>query len=290
MHNSFKVTIGIPFYNNQEYLALAIESVINQSFVDWELILVDDGSSDSSLEIAKRFERKDSRIRVISDGKNKKLPHRLNQIIDESRGEYIARMDADDLIHPNRLEVQMRFLEKNTRYDLVTTGVVSIDNSNKVYGYRHVKDIYTDFNFVRRAYPIIHASVLAKKEWYKRNKYDESYSRSQDFELWCRTITQNDLRMAVIPQLLYYYREEGNLDAKKILVAYDYGFEIYSKYYNGFNIKEYLKFKFKKNVVLIMESFGLLQNLAKIRNNKNISSNIIAEHQKVVNSIVDIAL
>lgn len=290
MNNLFKVTIGIPFYNNQEYLALAIESVINQSFVDWELILVDDGSSDSSLEIAKRFERKDSRIRVISDGENKKLPYRLNQIIDESRGEYIARMDADDLIHPNRLEVQMRFLEKNAQYDLVTTGVVSIDNSNKVYGYRHVKDIYTDFNVVRRAYPIIHASVLAKKEWYKRNKYDESYSRSQDFELWCRTITQNDLRMAVIPQLLYYYREEGNLDAKKILVAYDYGFEIYSKYYNGFNIKEYLKFKFKKNVVLIMESFGLLQNLAKIRNNKNISSNIITEHQKVVNSIVDIAL
>ena len=84
-----KISIGIPFFNAEPYLADAIKSVIQQSFEDWELILVNDGSSDSSLKIAESFAKKDNRIRVISDGLNKKLPYRLNQIIDESKGEVI---------------------------------------------------------------------------------------------------------------------------------------------------------------------------------------------------------
>ena len=109
------ISIGIPFYNAEEYLSYAILSVLIQSYREWELILIDDGSSDNSLAIANMYAEKDSRIRVISDRTNKKLPYRLNQLIEESTGNFISRMDADDIMHPERLEKQLRFLETNKR-------------------------------------------------------------------------------------------------------------------------------------------------------------------------------
>lgn len=281
-----KITIGIPVYNAEKYLALAIKSVINQSFSDWELILVDDGSTDGSLEIARKFEKIDKRIRVVSDGLNKKLPFRLNQIIDESNSNYIARMDADDIIHPERLKLQFDFLEKNKKFDLVSTGVVSIDHNNKVYGYRGVDEIFTDFSEVKRGYPIIHASILVRKTWYERNNYNTNYPRSEDFELWCRAISKGDLNLAVLPDLLYYYREEGNLFADKILKSYHDGFKIYSKYVGGFSTSEFFKYKIKYLIVVILDNFGLLQNLALRRNKKIVSSGILEIHQHVINKIV----
>src|SRR4030066_138114 len=95
------VTVGIPFFNNQDTLPDAIRSIFAQSFQDWELLLLDDGSTDGSLQIAQSID--DPRVRVISDGCNRKLPARLNQIIDLARGQYIARMDADDLCGITRL-------------------------------------------------------------------------------------------------------------------------------------------------------------------------------------------
>ena len=113
------ISIGIPFYNAEAYLEDAIKSVLAQTFQEWELILVDDGSSDGSLDIAKKYEQLDSRIRVISDGLNKKLPTRLNEIIKEAKFNLIARMDADDLMDIERLEKQYAFLSANPEYDLL---------------------------------------------------------------------------------------------------------------------------------------------------------------------------
>lgn len=287
MNNLPKITIGIPFYNAEEYLALAIESVINQSFEDWELILVNDGSTDKSLEIAKKFASIDARIRVLSDGLNKKLPYRLNQIIDESDSAYIARMDADDIIHPDRLKIQLEFLEENPNYDLVSSGTVSIDNDNQVYGYRSVSKIYTDFKGIKKSYPILHASVLSRRSWNKRNKYNIDYPRSQDYELWSRSASRNDLNIAVLPDLLYYYREKGNIFTDKLIRSYRDGFKIYSKYKGGLNIYYFFRYKSKTLIVLSMDKLGILQKLASIRNNKSVSANIINIHQNIVNNIVN---
>lgn len=286
MNNSPKITLGIPFYNAQEYLALAIESVINQSFKEWELILVDDGSTDKSLEIAKKFVDIDTRIRVLSDGLNKKLPYRLNQIIDESNCDYIARMDADDIIHPDRLKIQIEFLEENPSYDLVSSGVVSIDNNNQVYGYRGVKDIYTDFDGVKRSYPIVHAAVLSRRSWNNRNKYNIDYPRSQDYELWSRSASKNDLKIAVLPDLLYYYREEGNLFADKLVKSYYTGFEVYTKYKKSFSVSHYIKLKSKTLIIISMDKLGVLQKIASRRNNKKISMDVIDLHQSIIDNIV----
>ncbi|MEH6668009.1 glycosyltransferase family 2 protein [Psychrobacter immobilis] len=279
------ISIGIPIYNAEAYLATAIKSIWAQTHELWELILIDDGSTDNSLAIAKQFEKIDSRIRVISDGSNKKLPARLNQLIDESKYDYIARMDADDLIHPDRLAIQISFLKDNPSYDLVSTGVVSIDAQNKVYGCRHVDDLYAKFESVETAYPIVHASILAKKSWYERNRYNENYPRSEDYDLWCRAISKQDLRLAVLPDLLYYYREEGNLSLAKIVRSYKDSLTTYSEYKKT-NIVDSAKLEAKVGAVRLLDSLGLLQKIANKRNKITMSEELQENHQAVVNGLV----
>ncbi|MBF0658243.1 glycosyltransferase family 2 protein [Psychrobacter sp. NG25] len=284
MKNKPYISIGIPIYNAEAYLEDAIKSVLAQTYELWELILIDDGSTDGSLAIARRFQKADNRIKVISDGKNKKLPTRLNQLIDESQYDYIARMDADDLIHPDRLTIQMAFLASNTDCDLVSTGVVSIDNHNKVYGCRHVDRIYTKFDEIAPAYPIVHASILARKTWYERNRYDENYPRSEDYDLWCRAVASRDLRLAVLPDLLYYYREEGNLSLAKIIRSYKDSFKTYREY-KGSSALGSLKLNAKIATVRLLDSMGLLQRIANKRNKLMMSNELKTQHQAVVDSI-----
>lgn len=281
-----KISIGIPFFNAELYLESAIKSVIQQSFQDWELILLNDGSTDNSLKIAEDFAQKDNRIRVISDGLNRKLPYRLNQIISESRYEYIARMDADDLIHPDRLKIQIDFLEKNKKFDLVSTGVISINDKNQVKGIRRVNEIYTDFSEVKRHYPIVHASILARKEWYLRNRYNQNLPRTQDFELWCRCISKNDLKLAVLPVALYYYREEGLVTAEKLKRSYIDGLNVYRQYCLKPKFKIILSSKFRIFIVDLLNIFGLLQYLVAIRNRKSVDSNLISYHENIVSQII----
>jgi len=172
------ISIGIPIYNAEAYLADTIKSILAQTYPYWELILVNDGSTDNSLKIAQDFVAKDKRIRIISDGENKKLPYRLNQLIKESKGNFIARMDADDVMHPQRLEKQLSFLEENLKYDLVSSGLISIDSKNKVKGFRCVNQLYDNFSSLSLSYPIVHPSVMARKSWYERNQYSVEYPRA----------------------------------------------------------------------------------------------------------------
>jgi len=101
------VSVGIPFLNPGPYLDLAVRSVFAQTYPNWELILVDDGSTDGSYERATAIQ--DPRVRVLRDGQNKGLPARLNEIVRLAKGELVARMDADDAMHPLRLAKQVGF-------------------------------------------------------------------------------------------------------------------------------------------------------------------------------------
>lgn len=287
MNNKDYISIGISIYNAEQYLGYAISSVLAQTHKYWELILVDDGSTDRSLEIAKDFAKLDDRIRVISDGNNRKLPYRLNQIIDEAKYSYIARMDADDLIHPERLERQLKFLIENPNYDLVSTGLVSIDNNNKVYGYRSPSSLDVDFNIVNSTYPINHATILVRKEWYQRNKYNVDFPRSQDYELWCRTSSNKDLAVAIIPDLLYYYREEGVISSNKLIKSYKAGYEAYSKYSGRNNLKKFATMRLKIATVKLLDRLGQLQLLARKRNRTEIDLSIVKEHQKVIDTLLE---
>jgi glycosyltransferase involved in cell wall biosynthesis len=122
------VSIGIPFHNPGGLLEGAIRSIQSQTLKDWELLLVNDGSTDGSIDIAQRFAEIDARIRFFNDGEKRGLVDRLNQIADLACCKMLARMDADDLMHPQRLQVQSDFLNSHTSIDLVDTGTIIIDN------------------------------------------------------------------------------------------------------------------------------------------------------------------
>lgn len=281
------ITIGVPFYNADKFLEYTILSMLSQTYKNWELILVDDGSSDSSLKIANYYAQKNSRIRVISDGENKKLPARLNQLISESKGDYIARMDADDIMHPERLEKQIGFLQKNQQYDLVSSGLISINNQNEVKGFRCVSQLYDEFSSPNLSYPIVHPSVMARKSWYERNQYSLAYPRAEDFELWTRAIKSKDFKMAVLPDLLLYYREEGNLSIDKIINSYKDTLKIYSKHHSSSNIDiEVLKLNFKIIISKLFYYTGNLQKLAMRRNSSFNSKEELEDFQKLLNQVI----
>lgn len=279
------ISIGIPFHNSEKYLAYAIESVLYQTYSNWELILLDDGSTDSSLDIANLYAKKDSRIRVISDGENKKLPFRLNQLIDESKGEYIARMDADDIMHPDRLFKQFTYLNSNRDIDIVSSGLVSIDSNNCIKGYRSSSNIITNVS-IDKGFPIVHPSVMARKNWFLRNKYNENFPRSQDYELWCRSFAKNDLKIAILPELLLYYREEGVISVDKLKRSYIDSFKIYTKYSKRFNLKKFFIHYCKVVVVFILDKIGSLQKIANRRNNKVLDKNFEAYHNDILLKIM----
>jgi len=199
------VSVGIPFYNNQATLLGAIRSVFAQTWQDWELLLVDDGSSDASLKIAKSIQ--DSRVRVIADGVNRGLGWRLNQIATLARGDYLARMDGDDLMHPQRLQRQVEYLTEHSDVDVVATAVYSFNYENQIQGIRGLNPL-TQMSAKRVLLDkglIIHPTVMASRDWFRCHPYDTSYPRTQDRELWCRVA--NESRFAKITEPLYFYRE-----------------------------------------------------------------------------------
>lgn len=284
MKTQVYISVGIPFYNNEQYLETAIISVIKQSYPYWELILLDDGSTDKSLSIAHKFATKDKRIRVISDGKNIKLPKRLNQLIDESKYQYIARMDSDDIMHPLRLETQIKFLLDNPNYDLVSSGLISINHKNEIQGYRCVLKTIWGLDNISISYPIAHPSVMAKKEWYVRNRYNNKYFRAEDFELWTRAIVNNDFKIVILSDLLLFYREQGNLSIDKIMYSYKQVFSIY-KEYKGIDFY-LIKLFLKKYIVLILNKFNMLQ-YARNSSNKEMKAYLQKKYQKILYDITD---
>ena len=247
----------------------AIKSVLAQTFQNWELILVDDGSTDRSLEIAQSFV--DPRIRIIADGCNRRLPYRLNQIINEAQYEIIARMDADDLMAVDRLEKQIKVLNENPEIDLVVTSLYSIGNKNEILG----KRIYSNHQMqpkeiLQGLTNLLHPSLLARKAWCKRNPYQVNNCLAEDYELWLSAAIKNDFNYVVMQEPLYFYREVENVKKEKMIRGYNTQIEVIKKYYNNIisdidKNKIVLKFEIKKMIVKILSFLNLMHILHKRR-------------------------
>ena len=278
------VTIAIPFYNAAAYLTDAIRAVFAQTYQDWELILIDDGSTDTSLKIAKAV--KDARVRVVSDGQNKKLATRLNEITHLAKYNYIARMDADDLIFPNRLETQMRYFEENPELDIITTGVYSVLNNLEINGIRGSNFENPSFkDVVSRKVGITHAALIAKKTWYQRNKYDESLSIAQDLDLWIRSAKKNDLKVKSIASPLYIYREEDNVTKVKLLRAYKNERRMIRKYAENNSIALLFKSYLKSMVVSVLGALGKIHVLQSKRGGSVLTQSQIKAYKQAINRI-----
>jgi glycosyltransferase involved in cell wall biosynthesis len=210
-HPSPLVTVGISFYNAERTLADAIRSVLSETLADWELILVDDGSTDGSLATARSVA--DARVRVVSDGRNLGLAARLNQIAQLARGKYLARMDADDMMHRDRFATQVEVLDQNPAVDVVGTGMYILDTQDRPVGKRVTSSASISVGRVFAGDCLKHATVMGKTDWFRRNAYDPTFRRTQDFELWCRTIGHS--RFARIPVCYYYCTEYAAFSLSK---------------------------------------------------------------------------
>jgi glycosyltransferase involved in cell wall biosynthesis len=182
------VTVLMPVYNAGGYLAPAIESILQQTFRDFELLIVNDASTDGSQEVLRSFS--DKRIRVLENKNNLGLAHSLNRGLEVATGEFIARQDADDLSHPERLESQVQFLKAHQDIALVGTQAIIIDESGRYKRvlldrpHEHIAikwDLLFDNSFV-------HTSVMFRKSIVRDNLggYDPSYGACEDYDLWSR--------------------------------------------------------------------------------------------------------
>jgi glycosyltransferase involved in cell wall biosynthesis len=203
--NTPDVTVGISFRNPGPYFTLALQSVFAQSFTNWELLLMDDGSTDGSLEFARSL--RDPRVRVCSDGYGKSLNVRLNELVSLAVGRYFVRMDADDAMHPDRLKRQIEALEKCGRSTVIGSAAYSIDRNSNVIGMRPAASRQRLGFSARHSFH--HPTVAAPVSWFRQNPYSERpvYNRAEDAELWCRT-THHTSFMS-IPEPLLFYREMG---------------------------------------------------------------------------------
>lgn len=198
-----KVSILMPVYNAGQYLSQAIDSIRSQSFKDWELILVNDGSTDDSEAIICSYN--DNRIYYAKNPVNLGLIKTLNKGIDLCGGEYIARMDADDISLTERLRIQANFLDTHPGYLMCGTNASVINNKGERTGkIRNLQD--NDFLQINLLFspPFIHPTVMIRREVLEKNRYDEAYKHVEDYELWCRIAKQG--KIANLKDELFAYR------------------------------------------------------------------------------------
>ena len=201
-----KISLIMSVYNGEDYLEEAIDSVLNQSFSDWELIVIDDCSTDSTAEILRRYASQDARVHVHTNEVNLRLPSSLNKAMTFARGQYIARMDADDICLPDRLEKQYAFMEKNPdvalsscRFMTLKNGVISSGGCGGRCDHDSVKALLLVTN------PILHPGIIAKADVIKSLGYDKTFTCTEDMQLWTRFIMAG-YKVEIQPEYLMMYR------------------------------------------------------------------------------------
>ncbi len=258
MHPSPKISVVLPTFNGERWLANSIQSVLMQSEVDWELIVVDDFSSDASYEIAKSFALQDSRIRIIRNDSNKKLPASLNIGFSQARGTYFCWTSDDNLYKPNALAVMLGFLEAHPYADLAAFNMDMINDENELlydwnslWPQRNVIDLSYGSN-VGAAF-MYHRRILTRI-----GGYDENMFCAEDYEYWVR-IALNGRVEYVDGVNIYQYRLHSNAltHQKKNLIRQKTA-EIQEKYFRDFVEKFDLNF-FEAAKVIYQSQINVFQ-------------------------------
>lgn len=210
--NNPRITVLMPVYNSERFLRESIESILDQTFQDFEFLIINDGSTDHSVDIIKSY--KDSRIRLVHNSKNIKLIATLNKGIRLAHGEYIVRMDADDISMPDRLEKQFEYMQNNPDIGICGTWATTIGDNPGL-----IMKLPSDPQIIKCQLLfhccIVHPSVIIRKGLLLKYKlkYDEEDLYAEDWALWIKSSFYFNL--ANIPQVLLKYRlNEGSISKK----------------------------------------------------------------------------
>lgn len=203
MKNHPKISVIMSVYNEEKYLKRAIESILNQTFNDFEFIIVNDSSTDNSLEIIQSYH--DGRIKVINNGRRTGLAACLNKALAIAKGEYIGRQDADDFSLPNRFEEQIEYFKGNPKTALLGTDIYLMDEKGKIFTQKKAmphlpSDKLSAYN------PFVHGSVMFKKAVVDDlGAYNSVFKYAQDYELWSRIAKRYEVRNLGVPLYVRRY-------------------------------------------------------------------------------------
>lgn len=227
-----RISIIFPYKNEAETIRFSLDSILRQTFTDWELIAIDDGSTDNSKSIVDSYSEKDSRIISISCGISIGLPAVLNIGIFCASADLIARADADDINLVNRLQIQYEYMNNNLEVDVLGSGAVLIDalgNKSKtiILPSKHIELCKFELNNAK----FFHSSVIIRRRFFNVNGvYDTFCPRAQDKELWLRGL-KNGALYANIPKPLIEYATRGYIKSwKTIMMQFKSNIYINRKY------------------------------------------------------------
>lgn len=263
-----KVSIIMGVYNSEKTIHESIDSIINQTYKDWEFIICDDCSTDNTYNILKEYEsRFPEKFVIIKNNINSRLAASLNHCLKYAKGEYIARMDGDDISVPSRLEELVDFLDKHSEYQVVGSQMIAFDET----GDRGVKPIIERPNkyTMRYSTPFTHATIMMRKYAYdqiKGYRVAKETRRCEDADMWFRFFAEGFTGYN-IQKPLYKVRDDINAFKRRKFV---YGLELFSVCYKGFRLlhypAKYYLYLFKPLISSMMPSFIMKFYHENIRN------------------------
>ncbi|MDN3583741.1 glycosyltransferase family 2 protein [Mucilaginibacter flavus] len=204
------VSVIIPCYNAERYVEFSVRSIMNQTYKNLEILCINDGSNDSTLQVLTKLSLEDPRVVVVNNEVNYKIVGTLNRGVELANGNFIARMDADDFSHPNRIEEQLNAFLENPKYDVVSVPFVAISSSGKLIG--HISDydctgVGSNRFVALFNSPVGHPAIMIKVELLKEYRYNktEAATHVEDYDLWARLLLDG-YNFHNIPKPLFNYR------------------------------------------------------------------------------------
>ena len=203
------ISVIMAVYNEQDGLALAIDSILQQSYQDFEFIIIDDCSNDKSPAILNTYAQNNANIKVVRNQTNLGLAESLNIGIRLARGEWIARMDGDDISLPQRFEKQIAYLQSHPLIDVLSTAIIDITPTNEPLGKRNIPEYHNQLAWrTIWASPAFHGTVMMRKNKFLQSDGYKQGETLEDVELWSRMIQYS--RFAALPDYLYQYRRTSS--------------------------------------------------------------------------------
>ena len=206
------VSVLLSTYNSEETIGESIDSLLNQTYKNLEILISDDGSIDNTIEICKKFQLKDERILLFSNKKNIGLTKSLNNLAQKASGSLIARHDADDVSLPDRIEEQIQFMNKK-KLDAVTTRSLVKQNNKKRPG---ISFYIPNKLLINRKNPFIHGTLIIKENVFKEiGYYDERFYFAQDYKLFYDLLNKG-YKVKTLNEALYILNTENNISSENL--------------------------------------------------------------------------
>lgn len=208
------ISVVMSVFNEEKNISKCIESVLKQSFKNYEFLIFDDNSNDGTKNILKKYRKKNKKIKCYFSKKNLGLTKALNFLIKKSKGKYIARIDGDDLWLKHKLQIQFDFMKKNEIFLVGTNGYYK--KKNKIFRKSHLPLSFDDIkNKIFYSNPIIHSSVLFRND--KKSKfYNENFTKCQDYNAWVKYIFKNKV-IQNLPNYLVEHNIDKNYDIRTLI-------------------------------------------------------------------------